>query len=793
MKSNPIRVLEIGDDVASTYAAKLMGDHGADVIKVEPPGGSLLRSRGPFPAGTPDAEHSGLSLALDVNKRGVTVDPSDTSSWRRLLEWADVLIHDLDASTARARGLDAHTLRETFSALVTLAITPFGHSGPYQNYQAEELTLANAGGWANLCPATHTDPSLPPLKACGDQCGLMAAVAGAMTALAMVREARRSGTGEFIDLSIHAYVASVLEIGIPAYSYMGNVIARHHQRSLIPWRIFQAKDRPIFIVCVEQDQWQRLVEFMGTPDWATLEVFTDQPSRAENQDLVHEFVQEFVSEWTAADLYHAAQKHRICMAPVLNLGEIASNEHLHARRFFTEVTRGEDAPIQHMASAVLTTHGRAAVSRPAPALGEHNQDLDDLPARERTTPSSPPALPLAGVRVLDLTWAWAGPFATMNLAHLGAQVIRIESEKRADLYRRFPVCPEGDEPTLNSSGMFNQWNQGKSSITVDLSTDEGTQLVRDLVVESDVVVQNFATGVIERLGLGYEALRAINPGIILASISGYGQAGPYREYMGYGPAIGPLTGLATGTGYLNGEPEELGLSMPDPNAGITAAMAVVSALLKRDETGEGDHLDVSLWEATGVLNVSAWMDYAMNGAEAERIGNRHPDMAPHGCFECAGEDRWVSIACRSDGEWLALANLMGSNLGDHERFATVAGRKTNEDELETRVSEWTSGRDRWELARALQALGIAAFPTMTTEDIVNDPHLVARGLIENLAHPEVGARAHTGIPWLLDRRPNGVRHPAPCLDADTDRLLNEILEYSDKQLMDLRARRIIGV
>jgi crotonobetainyl-CoA:carnitine CoA-transferase CaiB-like acyl-CoA transferase len=222
-------------------------------------------------------------------------------------------------------------------------------------------------------------------------------------------------------------------------------------------------------------------------------------------------------------------------------------------------------------------------------------------------------------------------------------------------------------------------------------------------------------------------------------------------------------------------------------------MAVVSALLKRDETGEGDHLDVSLWEATGVLNVSAWMDYSMNGREAERIGNRHPDMAPHGCFGCAGEDKWVSIACRSDGEWLALSDLMGSNLGNDARFATVAGRKKHEDELEAAISEWASDRDRWEVARALQALGIAAFPAMTTEDVVNDPHLVARGLIENLAHPEVGARAHTGIPWLLDRRANGVRHPAPCLDANTDQLLNEILEYSEEQLMDLRARRVIGV
>ncbi|MDH3673843.1 MAG: CoA transferase, partial [Gammaproteobacteria bacterium] len=315
----------------------------------------------------------------------------------------------------------------------------------------------------------------------------------------------------------------------------------------------------------------------------------------------------------------------------------------------------------------------------------------------------------------------------------------------------------------------------------------------ELVQQSDVVVQNFATGVIERLGLGYESLRALNPRIILASISGYGQSGPYREYMGYGPAIPPLTGLSAGTGYLGGEPEEIGLSMPDPTAGITAAMAVVSALLKRDETGAGEHLDVSLWEATGVLNIYPWMDYVMNGREAQRIGNRDPNMAPHGCFPCTGEDSWVSIACRSDSEWRALAQLMGSNLADDKRFATLAGRKLHEDELEAMLSDWSLGRERWEMTTALQSLGIAAFPTMSTRDVVNDPHLRARGLIETLKHPEAGALAHTGIPWLFDRRANGVRHPAPCLDADTDRLLNEILEYPDERLVDLRSRGIIGV
>ena len=401
--------------------------------------------------------------------------------------------------------------------------------------------------------------------------------------------------------------------------------------------------------------------------------------------------------------------------------------------------------------------------------------------------------PLAGVRVLDLTWAWAGPFCTMNLAHLGAEVIRIESAKRADLYRRLRICPEEWGDGLDVSGMFNQWHQGKASMSVDLGEPRGVEIVKRLVAESDVVVQNFATGVMERLGLGYDTLREINPRIVMASITGYGQTGPYRHYMGYGPAMPPLTGLSMATGYVGGGPEEFGLSMPDPTAGITAAMSVVAALLRRDETGEGDHLDVTLWEATGVLNMEGWMQYVMTGTEPARMGNRSPRMAPHGCFPCTGDDAWVSIACRSDAEWAALARHIDSALPRDGRFGTLTDRKRHEDALEEIVAGWTAERDRWDVTRALQQDGIAAFPTMTTRDIVHDAHLEARGFIERLEHPKVGRRAHAGIPWLLHARPNGVSAPAPCLGADTDRYLREILGLSEDEVAGLYREGVVGV
>jgi crotonobetainyl-CoA:carnitine CoA-transferase CaiB-like acyl-CoA transferase len=786
-----LRVVELGDGVGSAYAAKLLGDHGAEVIKVESVEGDPARARGPFPNEQPDPEQSGVFLALNLNKRGITRSLS-AASIAELLGWADVIVHSLGAKPAGELGLDAASVSKTHPHLIVLAVTPFGHTGPYADYVAEELTLTNAGGWANLCPTTHTDETLPPLKVFGDQCALMSGVAGAMAVLATVREARRSGVGEHIDLSIQEYVASVLEVGVPAFSYKGQVAARYMQRGLIPWRIFETQDDPIFIVCIEQDQWERLVELMGHPDWADLEIFADQPSRAENQDLVHGFVQEFVSQWRAEDLYHAAQKERVCVAPVLHLSEIAENEHLRAREFFMSVARDSTKPVEYLAPAPLMSNGRPPLRRAAPRLGEHNEDVT-LPPRELPSATAQARLPLDGVRVLDLTWAWAGPFCSLNLAHLGAQVIRLESEKRADLYRRMPVYPEDWEPTLNKSGMFNQWNQGKTSISIDLSSPRGMDIVHDLVKESDVVVQNFATGVMDRLGLGYAALKGFNPKIILASISGYGQTGPYKDYMGYGPAMPPLTGLSAATGYVGGGPEEIGLSMPDPTAGITAAMAITSALLRRDETGEGDHIDVSLWEATGVLNLEGWMQYELSGTEPERIGNRSLHMSPHGVFRCAGEDRWVSIACASDMQWQHLAQHIDSSLADNERFATLELRKANEDDLEAAISAWTKTRDRWEITTDLQAVGIAAFPTLTTEDIVQDPHLNARGFIERLEHPEAGARAHAGIPWRFTNRRNGVAHPAPCLGADTDRHLKQILGLGDAAIRELHEQQVIGI
>ncbi|MFM7120643.1 MAG: CoA transferase, partial [Gammaproteobacteria bacterium] len=483
----------------------------------------------------------------------------------------------------------------------------------------------------------------------------LSATCGALVALATWRAARVSGVGEFIDLSAQAYIASVLEAAVPLLGYKEFISRRYQPRGLIPWGIFQALDGLVFIACIEQDQWDRLVDFMGRPDWATLEVFADLAGRRDNQDLLHTLLAEFIAEWPVDALYHAAQAQRICLAPVLDYAGLAADPHLHARGFFT-VHEDGDVRVPLLANPILTESGRAPIRRPAPRLGQADAAALPLPPRVRTTDhqapdASSPALPLNGLRVIDLSWAWAGPFCATALAHLGADVIRVESRLRPDLYRRMAIYPDDVPPSLNTSGMFNQWHPGKRSIALAMRSPEGLAIVKALIAEADVVVQNFGTGVLERMGLGYETLEAINPRIILASVSGYGQTGPCRAYMGYGPSAAALSGLCSVTGYPNGEPDELGISMPDPTSGLTAALGVIEALVRRDDTGHGDHIDVSLWEATAVHGLEAWLAHQLTGTQPPRIGNRHASLAPHGCYRCLTADEWVTIACRSDAEW----------------------------------------------------------------------------------------------------------------------------------------------
>ena len=792
-----VKVVELGQLVSASYAGKIMADLGADVVKVEEPGGDLARQRGPFPGGVADPEKSGLFLALNTNKRGITLDfARDRDRLAQLVAWADIVVHNYPAAQMAERGIDYDAFRRINPRLVLCSITPFGLTGPYKDYSAYELNVSHGGGWGWLSPGASDFPDLPPLKVAGHQCDFQGGVSGAMASLAAYQRALETGSGEHIDLSTQAFIAAFLEQNFVYYSYSDRIASRLGKRLLYPWGIFECQDGLLFILAVEEDQWERIVELMDKPEWAGWEIFKGVTERSKNQDVMKMYLDEWVKDWKVEELWHQAQSRRICFAPVFGMEQLSKQEQLRSRNFFVEVTHPKAGTVTQLGPPYQLREPWWQIRRPAPLLDQHTDEvlnaLPPAPAPRPPAPSPKTRRPLEGVRVADFTWVWAGPYGTMYLTHLGAEVIKIESNTRIDITRRLPLYPKGMKAGVNRSGLFNQWSLGKKSVLINFAQPEGLAVVKELIKNSDVVVDNFATGVMERLGLGYDELVKIKPDIIMASVSGYGHSGPLQNYMGYGPAIAPLTGLSAMTGYAGGPPQEVGISYGDPNSGIHAAVAVAAALAARKRTGKGQYIDVSLWESVAALVPEGWMDYAMNGLEPTRRGNRDPLMAPHNCFRCAGEDEWVSIACGTDAEWQALCGAMDqTGLGAEARFRTVQDRKANEDELDNIITAWTRTRDKWQVTKTLQARGVAAFPSMNSKDLADDPHLTQRGFFAELPHAEVGIRKHTGIPWLLSESPNGVQSQAPLLGQHTDQIMRDVLGYSDEHIAQLKERQVL--
>jgi benzylsuccinate CoA-transferase BbsF subunit len=404
--------------------------------------------------------------------------------------------------------------------------------------------------------------------------------------------------------------------------------------------------------------------------------------------------------------------------------------------------------------------------------------------------------PLSGIRVCDFSWVWAGPHCTLQLAHLGAEVIRIETKTRPCVTRMLPPWPNSEFAGLNRSGYFNQYNQGKKSLSLNFKHPEAKEIARKLISKSDILINNFAAGVIEKMGFGYAVARKLKSDIIMITLSGYGDTGPWKDFVAYGPSQVPLSGFSALTGYKGFPPMHTGFSYADPNAGVHGAFALLTALYHRAKTGEGQYIDMSQWECAMGLLAEGILDYTMNGREPERSGNRDAFMAPHGNFRCIDwpekvqdviVDRWVSIVCADDAEWGRLANAMGQpQLAGDARFKTLAARKQNEDELESTIQKWTSTRTVEDVVATLSKANVAVGAVADAHSLSTDANLTAREYWVYKEHPEVGKMQHCGIPWKMSGTPTEVRSAAPTLGQHTDEVLTGILGYSKFEVDELR-------
>lgn len=399
--------------------------------------------------------------------------------------------------------------------------------------------------------------------------------------------------------------------------------------------------------------------------------------------------------------------------------------------------------------------------------------------------------PLDGVRVVDFTWAWAGPYATLLLAMLGAEVIKVESQRRLD-HTRLRSLMTG--PTMggpNQSTVFNDINLNKLSLTLNLTRARAIEIAKRLVKTSDIVIQNMRPGVMERLGLGYEVLREVKPDIIMLSSSAVGATGPEHTYVGYAPTFAAQSGLAYVSGHTDGPPSTLTGAI-DTRVGTTSAFAILAALNYRQRTGIGQHIDLSSVEAVSCLAGDMLMDYTMNGRVRERDGNSDEVMAPHGCYPCQGEDHWVTIAVSGEEEWRAFCNAIGGLDWTHNRmFADAAGRRQNRSELNRLVAEWTRQHTDYEVMDILQSAGVAAMPTFSGSMIPRDPHLKERGILAEVEHPEMGKRTVVGPPWRLSATPARIPRAAPLIGEHNQYVLGELLGMSRDEIERLVEEEVV--
>ena len=414
----------------------------------------------------------------------------------------------------------------------------------------------------------------------------------------------------------------------------------------------------------------------------------------------------------------------------------------------------------------------------------------------------PERMPLKNYRVLDLSRIWAGPYCTKLFADMGAEIIKMESLSVYDSHRgpvnpakgiaAYPDGEPGDEP-WNRNGWFNCLHMSKYGVTLELTKAEGRRVFERLVSISDVVIENFRQGSLERLGYTYEELRKHRPDLIYVSMPAFGNTGPWKGYLGYGIGQEQLSGMAHMTGYRGEGPMKSGINHGDPITGAHAAGVLMAALRHRRRTGKGMYIDVSQQESSVALMGPEVLAYQMTGQEPERRGNRSGWYAPANSYRCAGEDRWVTITATNQDQWRSLAQAMDADgLADDPRFATKEARRENHDELDRIISEWTIGLEAYDLTRKLQRLGVPAGPVLRGPDLLQDAHYKDRGTFVTVDHPQVGPKQYPGIPWKMSATPGVVRWPSPTLGQHNREVYGELLGLNGLEIDQLDQTGVIG-
>jgi crotonobetainyl-CoA:carnitine CoA-transferase CaiB-like acyl-CoA transferase len=803
-----LRVVEWGTGLASAFAAKALADYGADVIKVEPRAGDASRIAGPFPKDVPHHECSGQFLYLNANKRGVTLDlddPRGRDELHRLLQRADVAITDRPAARLSEIGLRYASLSSRYPRLIVTAISPFGLTGPYRDYKGSDLISWHMGGTGMGTPfnAVTRPHEEPPLRGGGYQAEYVTGWTAAAATLVAVFHRERYGAGQVVDISAMEAVANMMRASFALHSYDPAALPTSRTKVSSSW-IYPCKDGYISTSHGRDHWWQALKALMGQPEWAESAAFAAPADRRQNADALDAGLSEWFQGYTRAELFPLLTARGVPCFPVQPIADVVASPQYRARNTLVDQKHPIAGSITQPGPTVRYSETPWRMRRPAPLLGQHNEEVfaqthetgedQRVPAQDPRpdAPADPSNRPLHGIRVVDFGWILSVPHCTAWLATLGAEVIRVESMARPDLVRMGLGGSADGIPGINRSGAFNGLNYSKKSITLNIASDAGRDLARTLIATSDVVCENFATGVLGRLGLGYEALRAVRPDLIMLTGSTLGTDGPEREATGWGPNVCAYAGLPFISGYEDGPPADLGGIWPDYCIGTMMVFALLGAVHHRRRTGRGQRVEVAMGEVVTAMIPEAVLDYTVNGRQRPRMGNRDLQMAPHDVYPCQGDDCWVAIAVDSDEAWRALCRVMERpDLAANSAFAAAAGRRQHLDALDAAIGDWTRRHTADEVTQALQAAGVAAGPVMTVAALAADPHLRAREFLVEIDHPEVGRRRVAGLPAKFSRMPELAYGPAPCLGEHNDEVFGDLLSLTQPELRRLQDAQVI--
>ena len=770
-----LKVLDMaGEPLAMT--GRMLADMGAEVVKLEPPGGDPLRRAFPFDSG------SGMSLrflAWNAGKTSIEYNPSDAHV-DALLHGADVLIE-----TPGFSGSLEFALKHAPHA-VWLKATPFGLDGPRANWRASDLGVMAASG--NLYATGY--PDRPPLR-CSEPAAYAHASAEGVFA---ILSALASGRPQVIDLSMQEAVVIANMGGAGQFPKTGRKGQRMGASMGRTREIWPCKDGFISFGLRGGPSRARNFEILTpllaqenllTPAWTERDWLSFNPQSLDSEELraIEEPLASYFARHTMTELYELAVASNLMLAPANSAAEILASAQLIARNMFVQVGDIKQFPARFFIARDLQTE-TASVAPPhrAPALNQG--PWPDWPAKDdppASLASSPSGGAWAGLKLVEFGSGAAGPIASRYFTEHGATVLKVESRSHPDFLRVMAASsPQG----LEGSTLFDALNAGKKSITINLRHPEGKEIARQLMHWADAVLENFAPKAMKSYGLDYDEIAREKPDLLMLSTCLNGQTGPHRDYPGFGGQGAALSGFNFLTGWPDREPIGPYGTITDSLAPRFAASALAAGLLYRRRTGRGMHLDVSQVEA-GVYSLSPWLlDYEINGHCSPRCGNRSLHAAPHGVFPCLGDDRWIAIACWNDHEWLHLATILGV---DPLRFPDLDSRLAAQDDIEKIVGEVTRHRSADALAKQLQYAGIEAVPVADFEDLLErDPQLKLREHFIRLDREVTGESIYERNGFRLSASNSTFERPSPLLGEQTDEILVDVLGYDPAQLRTLR-------